>query len=277
MITLTDIIIIPELFENILIFLRPIEQLALKYVCKSTSTIFIDWPKLVKKFLDKRVYSPDDFINLIQKSNSIISGSAILQILYDEKWKDSDIDVYTLTEGDMPPSRNNPKNEYPDLLFPDSLCGQGYSAMSQADDISDQIVHVKGYPAKLFIKKYGVLPFHSMKYKHENHDLVINWLRITKYWEIKLKSLHSYIDYYFDLSCCKVSFDGKNLRVKDLERLFKRKSTVDLNFAKYRKYIGLIYKESFFEKVPNPESVSKQRITERIKKYTERGFEIINT
>ena len=36
----------------------------------------------------------DDFMTEMQYSNTVISGSIILQAYYNEKWKNSDIDIY---------------------------------------------------------------------------------------------------------------------------------------------------------------------------------------
>jgi hypothetical protein len=54
-------------------------------------------PKFTNKLTSLGVTNPHKFMDVIKDSNSVISGSMILQILLDEEWDGSDIDIYTIS------------------------------------------------------------------------------------------------------------------------------------------------------------------------------------
>lgn len=86
--------ILPDVMNIIISMLRPIDLLSLSYVGKNYQPYKPDFHQLIcdrlKKFTNVH---PEDFLKAIEQSNGFITGSFILQVLYDEEWY-TDIDIF---------------------------------------------------------------------------------------------------------------------------------------------------------------------------------------
>lgn len=268
-------------------YLRPVDTLALNFVSRRFYTK-INWYDLIKNALIGRCYNPDNLIRMVKETGAVISGSFLLQVLYDVTWDDSDIDIFVMSESethDLYGVIN--RDSFPELQLPRNLFLHEYEKESQGDTSDEGILkHVdfdrlppnqRKTAIRQMVQRYSILPFTSYKYKHPKYDLIINWITINpKDKNHKFKYIHQYIDYFFDLSICKITFDGDILRLSDIDSIFRHRTKFNDNYVRYRIDIdgvdgGLLRSYKF----QNPIHLIGTLAEKRKKKYEKRGFPII--
>lgn len=80
-------------------------------------------------------------------------------------------------------------------------------------------------------------------------------------------TIFKFVDFTFDLEICKVIYDGCRLYIKDIEALFERKCTIDLDLDKY------VRRDFGGGGMSDDELTAKLR--KRVEKYEQRGFKIL--
>lgn len=192
--------------------------------------------------------------DMIEYQN-VISGSFILQCLYNEDWE-SDIDIYCLDDS---------RQLDPDYISPNSFAWHLYI---------NEFANIKQS------SNYEFLHVWSRKYESGNFQKVINHIIIKKEsleimddHNIKNKtpknysSIFHFVDESFDLEICKVVFDGKKLYIKNLDSLIYKKCKVSLNLDKY-------IRRGFWPEGLISDKILEDFVRARIEKYKARGFNI---
>lgn len=147
----------------------------------------------------------DRFMNELSKYKGVISGSFMFMNLLNAPMKCNDIDIYICD------------NDYFEKMYQPQESGE------------INVFH----PFETYILENITNNYHS-----KNSYLFIDGIKysrvyISKYININFILLNQpcveYIYQNFDLDCCKIVYDGKNVSVFDLENLLNRKSTVKYN------------------------------------------------
>lgn len=171
----------------------------------------------------------EEFKNVLQRQKAIISGGSVARALFNEddlNWKISDLDIYVQAK-DFIPLRD---------YFLDN---------SKRVEIIFQGNNNTGYSYNFF-KKNKIIKlyrFHIDNFLHIDLMMVKNSQPLT---EVVMN---------FDLSCCKVFYDGENIYGWNIQKILKKEA--ELN----KDYLECLH--------------LKTRTTiNRIKKYNSRGFSI---
>ncbi len=163
--------------------------------------------KIFRDIFNDRV---DKFKYILEKTSAIISGSVVIQTILDEKWNDSDIDIY-IPVGNMTyesPSEN-PSSLLEKWLYKNKYKMDSYHAANRYGNNM-----TKGYQI-LFIRNYLIngykLQIINVNVSRENledfiisnydFDICKNILRLKNgAYELKIKSLKSIINKNFNFS-----------------------------------------------------------------------------
>jgi len=177
------------------------------------------------------------FNELLLGSNSIVSGSSLLQGLLNVRWEGSDIDIFTLSSPDYNPLEEALKN-----------C----SKVRQLGGYSTN----HGYPGSVFgekiyrIEEYGYVEDGLDQYTiMGNQD--VERIQIIYVNQDNYSDLCEFVDETFDFDFCKIVYDGQKTTILDWESV--RTRTCDGNEKK--------------------QNVSNMK---RMLKYLKRGFQIYN-
>lgn len=218
-------------------YLRPIDKLALSLVCKDLRKIyFIDVDLLVMIGLEKRMKDPDLILSKLKPERCIISGSFLLQILYDEDWM-SDINIFMITDDIR--YEDNPEE---DVNLESRLLTGGYQHENSNYDAW---------------KEFGPFLFSSKMCSMLN-DYIISPIYYTR---AEFTKLVDVIDHYFDFDVCKIIYDGDRLRIRNLAAIIKKRISVTI-----KPYLNNM----------SEDGINRLRCVERdrIIKYQCRGFTI---
>ena len=238
-------------------FLRPIDKYCLSQTCRIYNKYKPNFVQIIKERLQKCLTDNTDInklINLIKECKSVISGSFILQCLYDENY-DTDIDI--IVPNDEIKGYNSSINKICRFFF-----NKGYHNIGQPND--DQLL-IRGKDDRPNTLQYGLVPAVSFKYRNGGH-VPINIIYTE--WT----NTFAYIDFYFDFSVCKNIYDFHTLKICDIEGIITKTTKHNLDFTRYRQHIDnanpilvAIDPKECFEKVTE----------KRIINYKNKGFTII--
>lgn len=198
--------------------------------------------------MEKGYYHGDsDILSPIGDSLCRISGSFLLQCIYQETWAKSDIDVFS------------PKCHLcvESCKYLGDYCGHAYInlSLSTKDKTFDFQNIVPGNP-------YEELPICPRMYKFLDR-VDVNDIRLSE----KCTSAEAFIDQFFDLDICKIVYNPKTGRLKMRD--------VDVFFTKSMTYAFDLVKYSFG--FPKSEHFLLQKQIQRIQKYRSRGFQIFGS
>ena len=229
-------------------------------------------------FLKSKVWDVDELLDNMIKLGGLATGSSVLQCLYSEVWdtpgETTDIDILFIGD-QLSPETCALDTHHLEKGMRGLLFKNGYMPQVVKDD--DNLFICRRH--RLVVERYGMLPFYTIKFAHPDFKHVINITyidpKICSFEGQKLISLFDYIDYFFDLNCCKVAFDGFRMYVRDTYGIITKKTTVDMNINKYwnaiRSYPFYMVPHTLPKKV-----LIKHRLMKRCNKYINRGFEIVN-
>jgi len=260
----------------------------------------VPFSEIVKSRLSKLIPDADIFLEQLAKAHGIISGSFILQCLYDQEWGGSDIDVYYMGFLDFNDRRersnhgmtkfvgylnhnyirrNLVKYDFPDAYIQQYVVNNIYHLDDSRLGKDSRIMRL--YPNQ------GYQLMVSLIKERCNHGYkgIINALELFDEnktplsYEIKDKegkcditaSILNYINKIFDFDFCKVAYDPstKQLHILDFNAVFYMKCIIDRKF---------IIETRNTKDNKNPSEAEIKRLTDildaRIVKYRERGFDI---
>jgi len=216
---------------------RPIDQLSLSMTSKTQRKLRPDLKIIIKNELIKRLSDGidiDHFENILIEHNSFISGSFILQVLYDEDWN-TDIDIIipyklknnidlNLYDNLIKVARSNQTNEMQKYLFSKGYTNIILPSNDQVSSPSDRL------PIKKL--RCGLIPSLSIKFQHSNKQ-PINIIYIHD------QSVKKYMDFYFDCSVCKNIYNFNKLEFFDLNGIITNTTKYDKDFNLYTKNTNL--------------------------------------
>jgi hypothetical protein len=258
----------------VITYLRPIDIISLSFVNKRYNIYKINFLELITKYLKERLPStitPEEFLSLTRKSGGHISGSVILQLLYDEIWENSDLDIIIPTTF---PFSNNGEFTYdgrdarsfddPSFILGKHCLTNEFTKETQ--DCSDQLlcIHWKDQYANYKKKSYGLIPANMYKFTYNKFD--INFIYIEN------MQTYEYIDYYFDFSVCKNMYDGIKLTIWDIEGIISRKTKNNTDYSRYRQIVNHSY-DGWNKK--DSLKIIEEQSKKRKDKYIKRGFKIV--
>ena len=254
---------------------RPIDKLSLSMTCKNYQSLKPDLKLIIKEELINRLSDKIDISvseKMLKICGGVVSGSFILQVLYDEDWN-SDIDIIIPYGGeycDTNSCKSIFKIQEADFFeqqqgrFAKYLFDCGYRQMIQS--IDDQLLKLKNKQIGVSNLRYGLIPAVSVKYKYFGKQ-PINIIYTHNL------SNGKYIDFYFDFSVCKNIYNFNRLSLYDLDGIMTKTTQHNGDFNRYRKNINLDRYPGF--EVMDPEIVLKEQTAFRIKKYQNYGFTIV--
>jgi hypothetical protein len=301
-----------------------IHQYISEYLCYADYLSFksaLPTIKIKKSFKDiviKRLteldIDADEFLAHMVAFKNVISGSFILQCMYGTYWQDSDIDMFCCYTDHISitpvPHITKPHPVYYDVLNKqtfDNYIERGYPIISNIKKYIDKKEHK--FISADNMHEYDAMYLKSNKYKFHkatiNTILVFNNEKNCK----KYKDIYNYVTHNFDLSFCKVVFDGTKLHIKNYNNITTKSGSANLNAKKYFK--KKVYTRTVAKHKTNINSTSKaenvsnikwykyqikrhkkdlaayeakytdskliNKVMERIIKYESRGFNICNT
>ena len=194
--------------------------------------------------------NPDELIQKLKDTHSCISGSYILQTIHNEKWEESDIDIFT---NDINGNGQDMFNFLQNTLGNGKLKKKEYNEISQKNEYNEisQMPVMQGENRKLDLtmksqEDYNKYDFVICKVYDFFVDQKIIQLIImeSKYYEHMDKVRP------FDLDFCKVYFDGEKFTIN--EAALTKEGAVCAG------------------RVPSIKTY------DRIKKYEKRGFKVTN-
>jgi hypothetical protein len=275
--------------------LRPIDNIMLAMCAPRYTQFYPNVCELIKKFIkNKTNMDVVEFFSLLKRTGGSLSGSCILQVLYDEDWSnnaDSDIDIIirvpkdTLVSNDLTLSTFD---KYTSFIESSSCLFMKYyyddsSDISQQDPLLDSPLWRAGYVQYIDCKepqliehrqtrynRYGFLPAAPTKFHHKLNPetfIPINIIYVQDH-------IPFYVDYYFDFSVCKVLFDGHKLMIKDPIGILKRTTTNNINYNRYNRRTAEC--PLSHHNLLNFNDLITDQANKRKYKYTQRGFKIID-
>lgn len=266
-----------EIYNLISHYLCPVDHNSLRFVCKSSHIIpQPDIKKIILSQLSKYTDDPEEFLEQLNQYGAIIAGSFILACLYNtDEYHDIDIFEY------MPSSKNRlkygethitPSSEklnlfYISSLYDDTPTDTFRMYLQQKYRTCHMLCSRHAKECRL-LGCHNESQYKQLKRRHPDLDNYVSEMTCTirEYNDIfqhicvPLEPMQ-YIKRSFDLDICKVAFDGKELYVRDWDKLFSRRDTIRPNA-----YIMLYYENSTsFEEI----------YEKRYNKYEQKGFKII--
>ena len=221
----------------------------------------------------------DEFITELVECNSYISGSFILQCLYNVEWEGSDIDVYSLSTdgsysgklkewlyylGSREFNLEEDDNRYKEL----HLTSRTFVATNDAKETSEtDSIPIKPIKITKIVLNHIIVNTNPIEISTPDniHKLYNEPYLLGK--RLHNSTIFKFVDTTFDLEICKVVYDGSRLYIRNIFSLFKRKCTADFSTEKYIKRI-LYQSPDFCDKR------IKDNLMNRIQKYEQRGFTI---
>lgn len=206
-----------------------------------------DYRKIIIARLDELGIAGEEFSAKLAKYGAIMAGSFPLQCVLGEYYPNSDIDIFV------------PYNRDRYYIMGHKL--HTFEAWLRQKYIKGKNIHELGSS-----EKYIHLGFISRKWALTT-KVIFNVIIVPT------TNLAQCIEASFDLSFCKTSFDGKNVRVTDMT-LQKIGYIKPLNREKYK----WLYDDESIEEIRHEEWYEADyytcKLVERVTKYARRGFYI---
>lgn len=268
--------IVDDCLNIILNYLRPIDKLVLSSVNKRYNNYKINFLELMTNFLEKCLpmsLTPKQFLLLMRESGGHISGSIILQLLYDEKWDNTDLDIiiptkFPFSEDGVFSYDGRIEVPFDDKSFNLGKCCLLNGFVKEQQDCSDQLLCLNEYQNRIRkhrTKSYGLIP--AIMYKFVYNNFPINFIYIENI------QTYEYINFYFDYSVCKNMYDGIKLKMCDLGGIIKRVTQNNIDYSRYRHMVNHSY--NGWNKQDSIKLIEEQS-KKRKDKYINRGFTLID-
>lgn len=218
-----------DIFFHISQFSAPLDFYHFSLTC---SYHFLFYKKLIFNRINSRLRKNlknefNAFMQLMRECRCVISGSFVIQCILDEKWHNSDIDIYVSHENETGATDGGyPKSKMDDFMF-NTMKYDG-CADSYGDICETQIRWVRDYHGK---GETG------------NDCIQIIGINISKNYE----SIRNFIYENFDLDICKniYYYDGKfNLSCLNIYDILSKQTkfnfshSLESSMHRYHKYIG---------------------------------------
>lgn len=259
--------------DNIVSYLCYIDLLNVKLISKNDyQLIKLNFRELfIKRLLQHEVLpnydSAQQFCDKLKETNAIISGSFVLDVLYGTDYH-NDIDCYDnsyLNDNSIVDGFNN--TDYLNVLkFTQYLYEVDFDCVNS---IGGQYVKIRSFmhssqtpKVRVEDEKWRRSPYvmanvDDEKLKQHRHRLQIIPIAMKK------GTISHFIRATFDLEICQNYFDGKHVYLKNIDKLTKKYDFIAPN----TKFILSYYVSD----IDN----SENNTVKRMKKYQERGFNII--
>ena len=218
----------------------------------------------------------DQFVNMIRKTGSLVSGSFVLQCIYDECWT-SDIDLYT--------NQNNYRavvQFFEEKMYERLSVEKSGNYKTYLDRIIYRFENVD-VDVLIYTGEFKTDTLSASKCQSQSDQLEIKKLKLEVSEHDKKSSksnriLNLYPLQKFDLDICKVYFDGYKFGLFDKNQLTSRRSV--LNHERYEdisiddypivvKGNNYLFGDNYFI-----EQIIRGITNSRIRKYNGRGFKI---
>ena len=297
-------------------FLPPIDLLSFTRTCTSYRKLYQRFQQRFEAGVLAKLHRGKEILSSIRNNAAFISGSILLQVLYDIEWTDSDVDVFGEFDEEML-TRSKAGNQFAsesvcrtlfrcqywpyhekyDLtsqmstqIYPRSFLERGTDERIVRIHESEQEYSIENGP--IISDRYGILPFVHLYYYHPSvipvNFIGVDLQQVPPFDEGKLldeakgllpsqrpawvrKYLHCYIDYFFDLSIVKLTYDGVDLRFRCFEDIVKRQSSVNYD---YQRYLSVrVQRHERLRK--NALEIVKTKAEKRLEKYRQRGIKLL--
>lgn len=254
----TSIFYFTDLLNLLAEYLCYVDIQALSLACptirKYLNKNHCDVQKIVLKRLCKklRIKYANEFNDNLTKYKHFISGSFILQCLYDVIWDPSDIDVYTI---DVNTFEDNVKKWDEDS---ESFLMYGKRKFKYNLKYRGPIDR---------IMKYLEIGMHVRQYAFPNSEQkVLDYITVSKLPDIILKrpfsSILDFLDQRCDMTICKVVYNGTKIFIKHFNDIIT-KTTISTPTA-----------YNLFSQIGWEHFILLQLVENRVIKYQNRGFNI---
>lgn len=225
-----------DVITNICYFLPYISIISLRWTCKRLrdfNFIKIRFKDIVIHRL--KLLGAGDLQEAIVKYEHYISGGFMLQCMYNENWI-GDIDVYCCSKyEDYFPEHYKKKPKGKDAI----RLGFLYEWLkSKNQEITVCANHYDGTPltsrvyqmfkCKSAVGLTEISRREAVEINNQNELYKLNHIIVHKFQTVK-EAVHE----FFDLSVCKVIYDGDKVFVQNLDKMIKRISTVAIETPKY--------------------------------------------
>ena len=251
-------IIPPEIWLNISSYLPFIEKYSIhNYLNKDVNNYAkkYDYQKEFREHLINKlktfVENPEEFLLNLKKNNVYMSGSFILDVLYDTNYS-NDVDLYIKIENDICHDKyygynNNNIFDIYTYNHPFSYYLYELNAKRISSLIEIKIRNIKSHKAKAYRHQCLLSTLREFELNNKKIQCIFTNIECNKF-----------IDIVFDLDICKNYHDGEKLTIKHMNKLISKKDTIKpLNSV-----VKFLYK------------TDANSIETRTTKYIERGFEI---
>jgi hypothetical protein len=233
-----------DILYYISLFLFPRDKIILKYLTHNPYINNNDFRTLLLNELKDKILNPTEFLDHIDKTGVVISGSFMLKVITGDTWENNDIDIYERING------------YKDIEF--ELMPFTYNILNFGFKWEDSEV----YQTTGYILRY---------YKYEN--TLLNIIPSTKLHPLKLIRLS------FDTNICKIGYYKGKLYVWNwLNIIYKQGYITTASLLTQIGYYRNIYindeegKEKYYKKIID-DTITK--MNNRHRKYFERGYQLI--
>ncbi len=183
----------------------------------------------------------NELFKIMKADNAVISGSFILQCIYNETYDNSDINIYFEKKVI---EQNMINNKYP--------LGETNETLEYLHKIGSQLMYIESYP---IFKK-----IRSCQYVI--NDVEIGAIKVTD------GNIYDLIRTNFDFLKC--AYDGEKLLIYDLESVINKTSTVKID----NNMISHYNRDNFYFEDFLTSYEIKDMIQRHIKRYESRGYTI---
>lgn len=253
MTTYEDIFTLPDMCYEISKYLSYIELLQFSIYFPQLKIKPPSFKNIIKRKLNNLNVNPNEFLNRLIDTKSVISGSFVLQCLLSNAfnivhWDNSDIDVYCPYYAGNCTHCDNRHLHRNTSEFSIYLCEK--STWKDCDI-------------------YPLLDISSSR-KWNLGNTVINDISLTEN-----TNINKFINDTFDYDFCKVVFDGVKLHLYKLDSLIKKQTIYEGDSIPKEYYYdyGNVWFFPFFKGHLINSAILKT-LSERLIKYTNRGFNI---
>jgi hypothetical protein len=225
------------------------------------------------RLLGKLSSYPNDLgrilIDMIKKEKALIAGGYILQCITEDTFEDSDIDIFIScdrTKGNHE-CLNDIRNMITSTFKLDCPTSPFYNIAVQDDSnygILKNIRHILSMNMMSLKIQFIIVWSHMLTTTIVKIPTRVLGLYRSQYQHTHTPlSLEEFIKNDFDISLCKCWFDGENIYSEDILSQVKRVGIMDSK--ELNKVVAKVSRKKRYD-----------RMIERLEKYTQRGFSIIN-
>ena len=263
-----------------------VDNLSFKFTCKYTNNKIL-LPNFkdifIKRLLEHNIVPSYNeaviFCNNLYETGAYVAGSFILDCIYDTNYH-QDIDIYDQTNS-VNPHRSgsyvhNDMFKFGDnnMKFTQSLYSSGFVYVDDENADPNLVVRCflhKSYPG---LKDKVVMDMNDSKFITPKTNDCIQIIPIGLTLKDNERSvIPRFISASFDLEICQSVFDGRNLYIKNMNKIIDRYDFIKPNtrfmLSMYPDEDNVpFYNVKFY---PNSERTATQK---RMNKYIERGFDI---